>query len=62
MEKGWDGLNKLVSWYDLARGVGQVVFHSIFDQVHHDPILLPNGQFLIEVTPSNVDTLLPPGE
>lgn len=28
----------LVKWWDIAKGVGEVVFHSIFDQVRHDPV------------------------
>lgn len=27
---------KLVNWHDIALGVGQVVFHSIFDHHHHE--------------------------
>lgn len=29
---------KLVSWFDIAKGVGEVVFHEIFDRHHHESI------------------------
>lgn len=28
----------LVNWFDIAKGVGHFVFHTIFDQVRHDPV------------------------
>lgn len=28
--------DKLITWYDLAKGVGEVVLHAAFDLIHHE--------------------------
>lgn len=27
---------KLVNWYDIAKGVGEVILHAAFDVIHHE--------------------------
>lgn len=54
-------LDKIVSCWDIARGVGATALSFIFDRHHYEPHItnLPDGGVLIEVTPENVDTLFP---
>lgn len=28
---------RIITLWDIAKGVGQVVLHTLFDQIHHDP-------------------------
>jgi hypothetical protein len=29
-------LDKIITWYDLAKGVGEVVLHFVFDSIHRE--------------------------
>jgi hypothetical protein len=51
--------DKLVTWFDLAKGIGEVVVESIFRMPRQ---LASHGEHFVEVTPENVDRLLPPVE
>ena len=37
--------DRLINWYDLAKSVGEIVFHSITDQLRHST---PSEHFIFE--------------
>jgi hypothetical protein len=62
--QGWN-LEGIVKYRDIAWSIGEVVLSSALSFVtkrYTHEIPLPDGTKLIEVTPENVDKLLPPGE
>lgn len=47
--------DRLVNYYDIAKGIGEIVFHKVFDHLQHPGISDHNLNF-----PENQDGIITP--